>query len=279
MPVIFARTSYFYQSYVDFWNIVELSGYPTVTVGEMDVFNPDNIYIISPMNGEMMDFMGENQDKRYHRRATLLHWNLERPDPTNVGNYGVRNQELLDMGYFDGVIHSDRYIANRFGFKYIPLGSHSGLGTPGSLEEKSYDVIHLSCYSNSRSWLFHAPDRPKEEVFGISIADNGWGESRDQNLRRSRMMWCTHQDGLPIIEPLRVAVAAAYGLPVISEYINDQYPYPLDCFDVSPGSLVWNTKRFMALHDKNEVYELGLSFRAFMTNIYSFRQCLEATGL
>ena len=77
MNTIFAKTRYVYDSYTDYWRLVELSGFPICYVDEMDVYNPANIYIISPMNGEIYDFM--NIARRVDHISTLYQWNLERP--------------------------------------------------------------------------------------------------------------------------------------------------------------------------------------------------------
>jgi len=205
--IIFARTRYAYDSYTDYYKLVQLSGFPICYIDEMDVADPNNLYIVSPMNGEMLDFMSD-ENKRNNHKATLIQWNLERPSGSNgMQQYINDNKKLLHQDYFDMIIVSDHVLAQQSGFVYVPMGSHEGLGYPGDYQDKFYDFIHLSCYSSNRSWLFKDPSTPKEEIDGLKIATNGWGEERHQRLLRSRFMVNVHQDEYMFIEPIRFSLA------------------------------------------------------------------------
>ena len=54
--IIFAKPVRHYDSYTDFWRLVELSGFPTIYVNEIDITKP-GIYITSPMNGDYIEHM------------------------------------------------------------------------------------------------------------------------------------------------------------------------------------------------------------------------------
>lgn len=222
--IIFARTRYHYDSYTDFWKLVELSGYPIVYVDEIEINNPDNTYIFSPMNGEFQSLIPKTWVPKGHR-CTILHWNLERPSGSGgLLFYKESNQRYIDRGWIDAVLVSDRQLAADTGFKYVPLGSHKDLGEFSLHCDKMYDVAVMSCYSPRRAFLFNYPYL-KAQDNGLTIAPNCWGQERHEALKASRYMLNIHQDGYQYLEPLRFALAAAYGLPIISESCGSFYPY------------------------------------------------------
>ena len=157
-------------------------------------------------------------------------------------------------------------------FVYVPVGSHADLGTPGCYEEKCYDLIHLSCYSNHRSWMFHRPDLPKSDLCGLSVAPNGWGQERHERLMRSRFMLCIHQDEFPFIEPLRYAIAAAYGLPIIAEASLSTAPY--DRVYMFDGNGFCSIARSV-VNNYDKIRSIGIDNRMIMTDALSFRRCIE----
>lgn len=270
MKIIFVKTRWFYQSYTDFWHLVELSEFPTCFVDEMDINDPEAVYIVAPMNGEWRPFIDQQYLPNLQRKAKLILWNLERPGGSGtLQQYSNDNLALIGE-YVDKVVVSDRSLAFHCSLDYLTLGGHPDLGIPGSLSVKKYDVIHLSCYSNHRSWLFDAPDRPKSILDGnITVARNGWGQDRHWSLQESRYMLNVHQDGFPFIEPLRFVLAAMYGLPIISEACNNFYPYkdyviPID--GLKAGVLKYGSDNYMD----------GKLLRNNMIHNFPFRKCVEA---
>lgn len=281
--VVFVRTRWFYESYQDFWRLVELSEFPTCYVDEMDLYDPDKIYIVTPMNGEWRPYVDENGSRHVwenlgaHQKAEKILWNLERPGGSgSISKYVVDNRELIEQGYVDRILTSDKWLSMKYPdvFDYMTLGSHEDLGTPGSFEEKEYDLVHLSCYSNPRSILFQDPDKPKKEIEGMTIAPNGWGEIKDNSLKRSKFMLNIHQDGFPIVEPLRFALAAAYGLTIISEDVRSAYPYQSFLMQRRRNQLFEFAKHMTEMYNES-MYDNGLVFRNVMTGNYSFRNCVE----
>jgi len=275
--ITFVRTRHNYDSYRDFWSLVDLSGFPYVYVDEMEIENPDKVYILSPMNGELrQDY---DPHRMSQRKATLFNWNLERPSGSGgISNYISDNKRLIDEGYVDAVIVSDRYLADLTGFRFLPLGSHESLGSPGTVDEKRFDLVHLSCYSYHRSILFHSPSVPKLTIAGMTVADNGWGAERKQRLHESRIMLAVHQDELPFIEPLRMALAAAYGLPVLLEYSQNINYFPSGVVMAPDGKSVLEVvslaKELLTRYDW--FYQEGLELRHYMTGTSSFRKCVES---
>lgn len=223
MNITFVKTRWNYDSYADYWKLIELSGFPICYVDEMDVYDSDKVYIISPMNGEMLEFM--TPERRNDKKAYLIQWNLERPSGSgNVAEYRASNQLLLEQKYFNEVMVSDMALSADTGFGYQCLGSHPKLQELDNYH-KMFDIIHLSCYSPTRSWMFDSPSVPKSRIGKLTVAANGWGDVKIANLAFSRVMLAWHQDTFPYIEPLRYALAAAYKLPLIVQYSKMCYPY------------------------------------------------------
>jgi hypothetical protein len=259
---------------MDYWSLVELSGYPVVWLDEMDL-SEDVTYIVSPMNGEFEPFMEHYKD----RVSKVMLWNLERPGDDGIQGYSNGNYRYIEAGLLDGVIVSDRQLARDTGFKYVPLGSHHKLGTPGDLAYRldGYDLIHLCCYSVRRSYLFKTPEEPKDVISGLYVASNGWGYERHLSLINSRFMLNIHQDQYPYMEPLRFSLAAAYGLPILTEYCLDIYPYKTGWVHMSENVMDLLDSDWVREDDifSGHAYPAGLEMRRVMTTEFSFRACLE----
>ena len=276
--VIFVKTRYHYQSYTDFWYIVGLSGYPTCYVDEMDLHDYKKVYIGTPMNGEWRPYL---ESSRKDRQSSVIMWNLERPGGSGtLHDYISSNQALIDDGYLNAVIVSDMKLAAYSGFHYMPLGIHPRLGTPGGIEDKVHDLIHLSCYSFRRSFLFNNnPIDPKLYVNNLSVAGNSWGEDRNNKLRHSRFMLNIHQDEFEYLEPLRLTLAAAYGLPILSEPLGNVFPYDCSRFSLhcdKSSRLLTKAEEIIRSDEYEKWYRGGLDLREHMIQYYTFRGCLEA---
>jgi hypothetical protein len=274
IEIIFARTRWKYDSYVDYWDLVELSGFPVVWLDEMDLSRSDAAYIVSPMNGEFLPYMEQHRD----RASNVFLWNLERPGGSGgLEEYMHSNREYMYAGHLDDVIVSDRQLADATGFKFMPLGSHEQLGEPGSLEDRllGYDLIHLCCYSNHRAWMFRTPSDPHRVLEKLTVARNAWGRIRHLSLQQSRYMLNVHQDEFQYIEPLRFSLAAAYGLPIISEQCYDIYPYSSAVYKADNIRALLGAEWVRDMEYYRHAYRLGLEMRDTMTTQYSFRNCLE----
>jgi len=270
--IVFARTRYTYDSYTDFWKLVELSEFPVVYVDEIDTTIPRVSYIASPFNGEFFGIDGARAPG-----TKIYLWNLERPGGSgSLEEYKRSNLEHIKNGYIDDVIVSDSSLAQLTKFHYVALGSHEGLGTPWNT--KLFGFIHLMCYSNRRGFLFDTPSKPKDSFAGCGIAPNGWGEERHYNLQRSWYMLNVHQDEHQYLEPLRFALAAAYGLPILSENLTAKpFPYndgviqfPLD--QIGPAMM-------SAMRGRHQLSQMGNTMRDFVLKHQTFRQCIERKEL
>lgn len=215
--IIFAKSRHVYDSYHDFWALVQLSGYRTIWVDQIDL-QSQNLYITAPCNGDYRENIGGRPDLK-SRRCTLAVWMLERPGNGSLSFFRAENTKILEQKLADVIWCSDRQMSQDTGLHYVPMGSHLDLGQPG--DEKRWDGVGLMAYSPRRSFLFHNPSFAKESLPGaLTIAPNGWGQARDVSLRGAKIGLNVHQDGYPYCEPLRFAIFAAYALPILTETIN-----------------------------------------------------------
>lgn len=273
--IIFAKTRYSYDSYTDFRKLVDLSGFAQCFVDEIDIHS-DNIYIVSPINGEMHEFTAnvcKGGNMTDNATAKVLMWNLERPGDGTVESFAADNHNMLGK-YFHNILVSDKILAEKCGLNYITMGGHEGLGQPGLFEHKKYDLIHLSCYSNHRGPLFHAPDKPRNVFLGYSVAGNCWGQQRHEKLQATKFMLNIHQDNHPFLEPLRFTLAVMYGLPIITEKCDNYYPYHLN-FDVMTNIFPLDKITGAMLAYSRDMYSFQLGFRDMFLKTYPFRLCVE----
>lgn len=233
--ITFVRSTHLYESYRDFWRLVELCGFPTIYENELDITRP-GVYIVAPMNGNFIEHMtgdvnhwretgeaiGGQMVRRsvsgLRRRAHIIIWNLERPSSKgSVDAYGSECFKWMETRLVDEVWVSDPQLADETGARYVTLGSHPGLG---ELSDKKieFDFCHMSMINPRRVTIYK--NFPKDK-----IGPNCWPPSRDKVLALSKFALNVHQDNWPYCEPLRFALFAAYGLPIISEVLHNSFPY------------------------------------------------------
>lgn len=212
MEIIFCKTRAdpeYYRPYTDYWRLVELAGFSSIWLDELEP-GRDAIYILTPMNGEYEKILPR---LRGSRRCKMVWWRLERP-----GGYDW----VVDSHNADGVDEiwvSDRHWASRVECpgKFVPLGSHEGLGLFDPTGGKIYDWIGLSYNNPRRLGVWH-------QIKG-QAAKTCWPPEREEILARTVFMVNVHREEYGMLEPLRFAVAAAYGMPVISEVCDDPFPF------------------------------------------------------
>lgn len=271
--IVFARTRYDYDSYTDYWKLVELSGFPVVYIDEIDTTVPRVTYIASPFNGE---FFTLNEQERAPGTKISL-WNLERPGGSGgIEDYKQGNLKNIEEGYVDEIIVSDHALADLTKYKYVPMGSHPDLGEPWAT--KQYGFVHLMCYSNRRGILFDTPSEPKITYSGCRIAPNGWGEERHKSLQKSWYMLNVHQDEYQYMEPLRFSLAAAYALPILSENLTaDPFPYQHGVIQFPMNQL--DQAMMSAMRGRHELSEIGMKMRNFVMTHHTFKTCVERSML
>jgi hypothetical protein len=214
VDVFFAKTRYHYDSYKDFWKLVELSGFQTCYVDEIDI-DRDALYITSPVNGELRPHVTHRREiSKGPQACTIVWWNLERPG-TKIA---CDTDEILQ--YVDRIWVSDSHYASMDPrLEHVVMGSHPDLRLSPEPIERHWDWTHMS-YTSFRRDPIYGQLRQR----GLKEGHNGWDEERDRVLRASHLMLNVHQDDHQIGEPLRFVVCAAYSLPVVSETIRDPSP-------------------------------------------------------
>lgn len=269
LPIVFVKTRYQYDSYVDFWKLVELSGFDTCYVDEVDIRKP-RVFIVSPMNGEWDPHIHNQTGMRHN--AHLIHWCLERPSGAGgIYNYAKSNRARIYDRTLDDVWVSDRALATETMFRFVVLGSHYGLGEQGGA--KPYDFCHMSYVTSRRARVY-------DEFAMDRIGPNCWpwdtNPSRDYVLKASRFALNIHQDQYPFQEPLRLALFAAYGLPVLTEEIKDAYPWSeqycvFNSYDGIAGKL-----RQMLNNNYDRWRDMGLQARFRMCEEFNFKKMVLA---
>ena len=290
--ITFCRTRHRYDSYTDFWRLVELSGFPTIYVDEIDISEP-GIFITTPMNEDYREHINNQHRQDKPVNAHLVLWNIERPSGSvgSVGNYAADarylqaglwsngqkfkarsgSQELIECygRFIDEVWVSDRRLADetKHATRFVILGSHPELGQVDDTP-KEYSFCHLSYEIGRRTAIY-------EHFDNREIGPNCWGDDRHEMLKRCRFALNIHKDRHPFQEPLRFALFAAYGLPIVSETILDSYPWSDEFMVYSGYDQIISRLRQILSEDYSQYREMGLRARERMCNEFVFRKMVE----
>lgn len=218
--VYFARTRHHYGTYDDLFKLAELSDFEVIYIDEIPTHDaPGKTFICSPLNGEW------NQLPKGYTQGRMILYQLE---------WGIEGAPVIPECVTD-VWCGDLAHAEKYNYKYVPLGSHPELNEytwlPKVSQYNRYDVAFMG-YKDP-----HRRARILHELYeaGVSIAPNGWGQVRSAALLDSKCMIGIHQwDNLQVLPPLRMCIAAAHKLTLITEEIENagifqfdiiQYPY------------------------------------------------------
>jgi hypothetical protein len=206
--VIFARTRWEYGSYADFWRLVEVSGFKTCFVDQIDL-NTQATYIFTPLNGEVIPHL-KNFPKE--RPGKVIWWNLERPLAKGENDIAFKESLNEALSYVDECWVSDLFCASQDRrFKYVLLAGHGNYGVRS--DEKLYDICHLSYLWGRRSNTINLLSPY------FKIAPNAYGKEEQQEIvSKSKLMLSLHQyEESPLLAPIRLAIAASYAIPFITE--------------------------------------------------------------
>lgn len=249
---IFVQTRHTYDSYRDLWRLVDVSGYATCFVDEIDMQDRDAQYIVPVLNGEWT---------HPHGRARVIHWCMEFPDnpPQYPTHQGISEVWTADAQH-----------AQQTNLRYVPVGSDVKLRDKGGRASKSpdYDVAMLSYLSGRRNHIAHLLADA-----GFTLAPNvGPHQDRHETLLNTRVVLHVHQDQRPAISPLRLAVAAAYKLPALSERVEN--PGIHDCVPMNVyDHLVAHVQSWLEWGDLDD---RATVLHERLCKEYTFRKCIEA---
>lgn len=261
--VYFVATDFYlkggYGSYQDWFRLAELSGYPVIPLSELDP-QSDNIYIVTPLNGEWT----QGWD---HPRARIIHYELE-----------YRWDWRASVNEPPGVAEvwaGDRYYAQQIGARYVPLGSHAGLNQYPELPKVSTYARYDAAFMGYRDPPRRARLLHEMESAGLKFAPDGWGQVRSANLLDSRCMLAIHQlDNMPVLPPLRTCIAAAHKLAIITETVADP-GFLVGMIDHYPYA---DLARMLALTVRdpfNRLKEQGEALHHALCEDYTFRCAIE----
>lgn len=263
MTLYFAKPRHSYDSYSDLWRLVDLAGFETCLIDEIDEAS-DNTYIFSTPSTFWFD--GTEHRGWDSPRARLIFWCLEWY--TDVDYSQIPGVQIWSP---------DSWWADRIGARYVPLGSHPDLvyePLPASKPaDYDYDVALLAYLNYRRSHVYGTLFEAE-----IKIAPGGWGKERHDQLISTRLMVHVHQqDDVPTVAPQRFALAAAYKLPLISESCTDwgifrKVHVPHSVFEHLPRFTInWLRDG----HSDSRLDDWAFSLHRLLCEEYTFRKVIE----
>lgn len=221
MQLSFVRTKHDYDAYTDFWKLVNLSGFQTTTTAQADL-RQRGLYICPNLDHDLLGWATAAPKGR--RGAKVVFWDLERPDAhlregmDPVSLYRAATDEILEWA--DAIWVSDMGLRKLdLRRTFAVLGGHEGLmeRRPATI---LHDILHLGQRTPRRISVLDAL-----RLKSFRIVEPTWGTSRLEALASSRVLLGIDRIGhLKVGAPLRWVVAAAYGLPIITEAVADPYP-------------------------------------------------------
>jgi hypothetical protein len=135
------------------------------------------------------------------------------------------------------------------------------MGQPS--DQKNWDVVHMSYLNPRRQTVFkHFEDS--------RVGPNCWPPERDDVLAHTRLAVNVHQDNHPFQEPLRFALFAAWGLPILSETLIDAWPYGADVMEFAPYDRLAMRAEEMLKRDYNKLKQMAWICRERMTKDFEF---------
>ncbi|KKL12308.1 hypothetical protein LCGC14_2537040, partial [marine sediment metagenome] len=160
--IIFAHTTYDYDPYSDFRRLVELAGFNSCRVQDIDITR-DVTYITTPMNGELRPHL-DHRKSLAEKKCNIIFWNLER---IGGGIESFRDTcRVLKENYVDEIWVADKWLSEMCGLPFVPIGGVAGLGAVSL--EKSKDFIHISYVYGRREGIMH-------DLRDYAIGNNSWG--------------------------------------------------------------------------------------------------------
>lgn len=257
----------YYDGYRDYFRLVELSGYPVIWLDEVDPTS-DNVYILSPLNGSW-------ENGWENPKARMILWDLEWRLETGAHDWGKSllktppgmSEVWASDQWYTGILQERATTP----VKYVPLGSHPGLVEANAPAADHFDVTFQAYIWGRRNTM---ADRFMSK--GLSIAPSKWNPDRDSLLKSTTALIHCHQwEGVNTVAPLRFAIAAAYGLPLISEQVQDRDLFDgtvlFSDYEAMPEYAATMTQRY-----QGELQERGQALHELLCHEYSFRKCVEA---
>lgn len=262
--VIFCATDFYlnggYGSYRDWFRLVELSGYPVIPLAQLDP-ESDNTYIVTPLNDEWLQ--GWQQP-----RARIIHYELE-------WRWDWRAEVDEPPGVAE-VWAGDKHFADQIDARYVPIGSHPGLCEVEHWPTRNHRPLHDLAFMGYRDPARRFRLLHELIQSGVTIAPDGWGKDRSMNLLTCQCMLAIHQhDNMATIPPLRLCIAAAHKLAVISEQVADAGIFT-GLVDHFPYRDLARMAKLIVRDPYNRLTEQGLALYDKLCVEHTFRKSIEA---
>lgn len=254
--IIFAKPRHPYASYADLYTLIDLSGFQTCFIDEIDP-QSSNAYVITILNGEIPEGGYPNA------RAKIIQWDCE-----------YRREPYTPLANIERW-HMDKAQAKMLGAKYVPMGSHSMLCPEFTPKEDIYDVAYIGYFDGI----------PRRQVIrqqlierGVKVSPTGaWGDERHQILRNSAAYLHVHQwHDIPAVPALRLVVAAAYGLPFITETCADAGIFKRHIAQSDYANLAYETTLATQTLWERELLPRGMSLHQKLCIDFPFRKSVES---
>lgn len=265
------------QSYGDYWNMVRMWNFPTCEFKDIDYADSSKCYIWTTHIGNPTQvFMTEEARAR---KCKLVFWNLEWCNWKDGKLIGFEGSDFLGIeAHVDEMWVSDRYLMSllhRFKpesahkVKFICLGGHPDFGlNPKDYDSREFhwDFAHLMYLTGVRGQKFHSIMQA-----GNSMAPASFDmEQRHHVLSHSRWGLNLHQNSFPCLSPQRFMIFASYGLPIVTDYCAD--PYPFSVFQ--DGLVHWNPRKSSVMNKEIRDEAIQRNYR-LVTGSMSFRAEVE----
>lgn len=260
MSIVFVKPRYHYNSYIDFWSLVEMSNFEWCWMDEINL-KSKHTYIVSMVDPKR-DGWGLSWWQQKNKKCRFILWDLERPKSRG----GIKNhRKFLEELHFDEIWHSDPQLAKDLNTRFVILGSDEKLGKKPALFKK-YNFAHISYINDRRRNIL---EKLK------NIAPNAYGDARRKILIATRFGLCIHQDNDLYYEPLRLALFAAYSLPVIMEYSYDYFPISscIRTFNFTNFDFSTYQDGFLEIYSK--CIKLGRELKQRLCFDYRFKNVVE----
>lgn len=247
---VFAFPAQMPNSYQDIRLLAELSGYQTVSLDDIDPFDTSPLIVLSPYKLEPLDLP---------RR--IICWQLE-----YAGEY---------TDQYDNLPHelwaSDPFWAKENNAKYVMVGSHPGLaqGFVRNSSNFKYDVTMLGYMVPRRQSI-------KDSIKCLWPENYpGHGAIRANVLAKTRIMLHVHQhDGKKYFAPQRLAIAAAFKMPVISEKVWDIGDFGKLIPFIEYDQIPYTVSKALDI-DPVKLNDAGSRLYNFLCVEHTFQQCIE----
>lgn len=266
---VLARTTggELFQSYCDYHRMIKMWGLKTCELSEVDYDHPNKVFIwASPIGRPQQVFENE---AAANRKCKLVLWDLEWPRWIDG--------KLIDLAGLadpvDQVWVSDRHLetlwhqhepATAHKVRFLVLGGHPDFGSVGDYESRDFhwDFVHLLYLTGVRGQKFHAIMAAGNTMAPASFDE----EQRHHTLMHSRWGLNLHQNSLPCLSPQRFMVFASYGIPIVTDYCADPYPF----WVFQDGLIHWDPRKSSVSHFETRRDAISMN-RRLITTEFSFK--------